>query len=55
MYAQSLVEYGALVSLVSTLERLFFDIRSAIPDLPFAAWVGISAVVLTVGWFWRRA
>jgi hypothetical protein len=54
-FAQSVIEYGALVSLISSGERLLFNIRSSIPDLPLAVWVGLAAVVLMVRWFWRRA
>ena len=54
MFAQSVVEYGALASAKSNLQSVFFSFRDWIAQLGTGTWLALGGLVILVFWLRRR-
>jgi hypothetical protein len=54
MLAQSLLEYGAMASLVSGARQAAYSIRDTVVTAPPETWLWVAGIALIGAWAWTR-
>ena len=54
MYAQNVVEYGALAAAKTNLQVFAYSVRDWVSQAGPGLWIGLGALVILVVWLRRR-